>query len=524
MPASGSYDNRKEQLVHQLIEAIFSGREFDRFCQYYYPALYYQFTQDIGNDAKIRMLVEYAVQYKQLGKLINSIQNTKPQEYHAFVQCVRASANASGPASSASSLADPPDRTIRPAQYTDKKRLGPTWAWLVVLIAFLFFASEPLYLIIKPLSADTNPTIQKAIVIVEKVISQEAQDMAQADQAATAEATDQTKAWSDGDNDQATLINNAESFADIASENLDTDGDGLDDKTEIEVLKTNPQDPDTDSDGLRDDDEIRWGFDPLSWDTDGDGTSDSTEADPGQMTSATLTPVPIPGPQFKETSYSVNEWDGQATVTVRLAAMADEQVIINYSTIENGTAKAGEDYTTTSGRLVFNPGQTNGVFKIPIINDSNNEQGETVGLELSGSGQTNLGPNTSQSTLMIIDDDVVGVRFSQVQPSLTLLQAEPLRYLVGEDQQAIIDVELTALAGQQIRVGYATEDGSARAGEDYIPVNSMLTFSPGETRKRFSVHILPDGQPEDPEIIILILRPETGVDAARVELVIVDSD
>jgi hypothetical protein len=233
-------------------------------------------------------------------------------------------------------------------------------------------------------------------------------------------ATDETAVWLDGDSDQDGLTNRQELAAGTVPDNRDTDGDGLDDKTEIELLKTNPQDPDSDSDGLRDDDEIRWGFDPLSWDTDGDGTSDSTEAAPGQMTTATLTPMPIPGPQFKEATYSVNEQDGKATIAVRLAAVAENQVIINYGTTENGTAKAGEDYTTTSGRLIFNPGQVNGVFTIPIINDNSDEQDETVGLELSGSAQTNLGSNTSQSTLMVIDDDQVGIRFSPWQPSLTL--------------------------------------------------------------------------------------------------------
>ncbi|MCG3137299.1 MAG: hypothetical protein HJJLKODD_01142 [Phycisphaerae bacterium] len=60
----------------------------------------------------------------------------------------------------------------------------------------------------------------------------------------------------------------------------DTDGDGVDDYTELFILGTNPEDADTDLDGLIDY-EVAYGLDPLNPDTDGDGIYDGEEVENG---------------------------------------------------------------------------------------------------------------------------------------------------------------------------------------------------------------------------------------------------
>ncbi len=67
----------------------------------------------------------------------------------------------------------------------------------------------------------------------------------------------------------------------------DTDGDGLTDNEEINIVLTDPTDPDSDGDGLSDGDEVLvHGSDPNLTDTDGDGASDDVEVfwglDPAQ--------------------------------------------------------------------------------------------------------------------------------------------------------------------------------------------------------------------------------------------------
>ena len=61
---------------------------------------------------------------------------------------------------------------------------------------------------------------------------------------------------------------------------LDSDGDGVPDKEELE-RGTDPNNPDTDGDGLNDGDEQRYGTDPREPDSDGDGLNDGEEVDLG---------------------------------------------------------------------------------------------------------------------------------------------------------------------------------------------------------------------------------------------------
>ncbi|MGT2723838.1 YSIRK-type signal peptide-containing protein, partial [Streptococcus pseudopneumoniae] len=64
------------------------------------------------------------------------------------------------------------------------------------------------------------------------------------------------------------------------NETVDTDGDGLTDKQEVDK-GTDPLKQDTDGDGLTDKQEIDKGTDPLKQDTDGDGLTDKQEIDKG---------------------------------------------------------------------------------------------------------------------------------------------------------------------------------------------------------------------------------------------------
>ncbi|MBQ4199872.1 MAG: hypothetical protein II649_08310 [Kiritimatiellae bacterium] len=64
-------------------------------------------------------------------------------------------------------------------------------------------------------------------------------------------------------------------------DSADSDGDGLDDWTELHETETDPWNADADGDGLSDGDEIAWGTNPHASDTDGDGLPDIWEVSNG---------------------------------------------------------------------------------------------------------------------------------------------------------------------------------------------------------------------------------------------------
>ena len=74
--------------------------------------------------------------------------------------------------------------------------------------------------------------------------------------------------------------------------------------------------------------------------------------------------------------------------TVTLTPASTEIVVVDYRTIAR-TATAGEDFTPTTGRLTFAPGQTTKTVRVPIIDDAVEDDGETFLLDLyNASGAT----------------------------------------------------------------------------------------------------------------------------------------
>ena len=108
--------------------------------------------------------------------------------------------------------------------------------------------------------------------------------------------------------------------------------------------------------------------------------------------------------QFNAASYSVNENQGTATITVTRTGGSAGSVSVNYAT-SNGTATAGSDYTATSGTLTFADGETSKTFTCRSSTTRPSRIAETVTLTLSNpTGGAALG-SPATATLTIDSDD-----------------------------------------------------------------------------------------------------------------------
>jgi RHS repeat-associated protein len=104
--------------------------------------------------------------------------------------------------------------------------------------------------------------------------------------------------------------------------------------------------------------------------------------------------------QFSAATYSVLESAASVTVTVTLSALPGSNQTINYAT-SDGTAKAGTDYTNTSGTLTFTPSDLSKTFTVPILDDGITDANETFTITLSSpsSGLTLGSPTTATTTI-----------------------------------------------------------------------------------------------------------------------------
>ncbi len=128
----------------------------------------------------------------------------------------------------------------------------------------------------------------------------------------------------------------------------------------------------------------------------------------GSQSTAVLTILDNDGPpilRFENSSYSVSEGAGTATIRVLRTGSAAGAVSVNYAT-SNGTATAGSDYTAASGTLSWIDGETTSkTFTITIINDTVVESNETINLTLSNPTNGAILGSQSTAVLTILDND-----------------------------------------------------------------------------------------------------------------------
>jgi uncharacterized delta-60 repeat protein len=220
---------------------------------------------------------------------------------------------------------------------------------------------------------------------------------------------------------------------------------------------------------------------------------------------------------------------GSAAITVIRTNGSQGTVTVNFTT-SDGTAKAGSDYTTTSGTLIFPDAVTNVTFNIPILDDTSIETNEVVNLTLSTpTGGATLGVATA--TLTIQDDDfnqgffeftTSGFWSRHTETAITATNHN-LHNIPGAlitvtrkgGSDGIATVDFTTVDGTNFAFGTNFFGGGfgsvspiymgafsgfgffsnfvAVAGVNYLPTNGTLTFYEHEMSKSFIVPLISQG-------------------------------
>jgi hypothetical protein len=98
---------------------------------------------------------------------------------------------------------------------------------------------------------------------------------------------------------------------------------------------------------------------------------------------------------------------------------------------------------------------------------------------------------------------LVGTVRGDTQPTVSF---ETDRLQIAEDAgQVVLNVSLSTSSTLTVTVDYATVEGSALAGEDFVPAGGTLTFAPGSSLGTLSVTLLDDALPEQDESFSVVL-------------------
>jgi uncharacterized repeat protein (TIGR01451 family) len=202
-----------------------------------------------------------------------------------------------------------------------------------------------------------------------------------------------------------------------------------------------------------------------------------------------------------------------AVFTVRLSLTNSQTVTVNYATAD-GTAIAGSDYFATNGVLSFAAGETAKTVVVKVRGDFIAEPAETFLLNLSNPSNASISRGSAQGS--IIDNDKSAISVDDVS--------------VTEGDTATVDavftVRLSLTNSQTVTVNYATADGTAIAGNDYVLTAGTLTFGPGEIVKTVPVKILGDLTSEPDETFALNLSNASNAVIGRsaAQGTIIDND
>ena len=206
------------------------------------------------------------------------------------------------------------------------------------------------------------------------------------------------------------------------------------------------------------------------------------------------------GFMLSSATYLVSERSSHAVITVVRTGSLAEEISVDYATID-GTAWAGSDFEGLTNTLVFPRGVRKKFIRVPIVRDTDDEQNETFGIELSNPfpAEAVLGePVTAQVT--IVDNDTGGViRFSSSV------------YTSNERaENAAITVVRTKGGAGGVTVDFTVVPITASPDEDYLAQTGRVTFGPGERKQIINLPLVHDIVLESQETVQLSLFNVTG--------------
>jgi glucose/arabinose dehydrogenase len=164
-----------------------------------------------------------------------------------------------------------------------------------------------------------------------------------------------------------------------------------------------------------------------------------------------------------------------ASFTVSISNTSSQTVTVNYGTAGN-TATSGTDFTATSGVATIAIGQLSTVVTVNTTADNTYEPNETFFVNLSNPTNGTIGD--SQGVGTITNDDP--------EPKISINDVTVTEGNIGTTN-AGFTISLSNPSFETITVNYATANGTASSGSDYVATSGTATFTPGTTTQPINV-------------------------------------
>jgi uncharacterized delta-60 repeat protein len=205
-------------------------------------------------------------------------------------------------------------------------------------------------------------------------------------------------------------------------------------------------------------------------------------------TNATLTIVNTNiGFAFLNATNYVRETNGLVPIFVQRLGGTNGGVTVDYSTTNNGTAQIGVNYNPVSGTLTFAENEVLKAISLPLIYNPGVTGDLTLGMRLTNpsSGTSLVAPSNA---VVVVQDADAGLSFTNSAMSVPKNMNNAVITVVCSNpsvEPVLVDTNVIPLS-----VNYATSDGTAMNGVDYVGVTGTLIFTNGIGTNTFNVPIL----------------------------------
>jgi hypothetical protein len=202
-------------------------------------------------------------------------------------------------------------------------------------------------------------------------------------------------------------------------------------------------------------------------------------AELGSKNAATVTVVSEekePVIEFSDSAVSVSEAAGSIEIPVILSHLSEFDIEVNYKAID-ANAKAGEDYTVSSGTLIVPAGFLSGSIPVSVLPDSIYEGNETFTVVLSKPSGAVLGSN-NVNDVTIEEDDI---------PTITGVEE---KYEIPDGGRIVLDPQPSGGTWEWDKTFFSATFNSPATFTALKTGTSTIAYTVGGTTQRISVTIL----------------------------------
>jgi hypothetical protein len=227
---------------------------------------------------------------------------------------------------------------------------------------------------------------------------------------------------------------------------------------------------------------------------------------------------------FSSTYTYHREKERTDSILVKISKPLEKRLVLSCLVDGKSTAKEGEDFTLeNNGKVVFEPGDTESVAILNILDDTLVESDETIVLKLysdssfAASKTDGLGNPRNTFTYTIMNIDYGGEDPTPPPVNYSFDRSEMTEY--EDEKEYKIAVTLSDKLQSPVTVQYSLDSDPSKTtavlGSDFrldangLLTTGLLTFGAGETKKDIRVWLIDDAIPDDEAFFTLNLHSES---------------